>query len=186
METEALVERCRSGDQLAWEALVRRYQGRVFALSYHYLRDREEARDVAQETFIRIYRGLASFEGSGSFTAWTVRVARNCCLDRIRHQKSRPQLSDALHDEHGDGMDAVEAGGPNIEDRERRDLLRAALHRMTEINREMILLKEIHGLKQQEISDLLAVPLGTVKARTHRARLELARMVLDLDPSYGT
>ena len=76
MELETLLERCRSGDELAWEALVRRFQGRVFALAYHYLRDREEARDVAQETFIRIYKSLEGFQDTERFLPWMVRIAR--------------------------------------------------------------------------------------------------------------
>ena len=90
MQPETLLEQCRAGDALAWEALVRRYQGRVFALAYHYLRDREEARDVAQETFIKVYRGLRRFDGEGSFTAWIVRVARNCAIDRLRKRQGSP------------------------------------------------------------------------------------------------
>ncbi len=184
METEILLQRCRRGDELAWEALVRRYQGRIFALAYHYLRDREEARDVAQETFVRIYRGLESFEASGSFTAWAVRVARNCALDRIRHLKARLAPT-PLDDETEARVECGQAPDEPAQESERRDLIERALDRMTAINREMILLKEIQGLKQQEIADLLSIPLGTVKARTNRARLELARWVLDLDPSYG-
>ena len=92
MELETLLERCRAGDELAWEALVRRFQGKVFALAYHYLRDREEARDVAQETFIRIYKGLEGFQDSERFLPWMVRIARNCSIDRVRRLKVRPPL----------------------------------------------------------------------------------------------
>jgi RNA polymerase sigma-70 factor (ECF subfamily) len=185
MQLETLLEQCRAGDELAWEALVRRYQGRVFALAYHYLRDREEAREVAQETFIRVYRGLRTFDGEGSFTAWLVRVARNCAIDRIRKLQSSP----AYEGDEVEATDPLVATGPDPEDhslaQDRRDLICRALDRMSEINREMILLKEIQGLKQREIADMLAIPLGTVKARTNRARLELAERILELEPSYG-
>jgi RNA polymerase sigma-70 factor (ECF subfamily) len=185
VELDALLQQCRAGDELAWEALVRRYQGRVFALTYHYLRDREEARDVAQETFIRIYRGLQTFDGSGSFLAWTARIARNCAFDRMRKLKSSPAYA---ADEMQDHAPPVEPG-PSPEtmaaSHSRRDLVHRAMERMSEINREMILLKEIQGLKQREIADILALPIGTVKARTNRARLELASRILELDPTYG-
>lgn len=185
MQLDTLLEQCRAGDELAWEALVRRYQGRVFALAYHYLRDREEARDVAQEAFIRVYRGLRSFDGEGSFTAWIVRVARNCAIDRIRKLQGSPAYDG---DEIEDGP-PLAASEPDPEDHtlheDRRDLIYRALDLMSEINREMILLKEIQGLKQREIADMLAIPLGTVKARTNRARLELAERILELEPSYG-
>ena len=185
MELETLLERCRQGDELAWEALVRRFQARVFGVVYHYLRDREEARDVAQETFVRIYRRLETFEGSETFVPWMLRVARNCSIDRIRHLKARPGLDGSPVDERTVDPDS----GPGPESiamaDERQRVLYQALDLMTAINREMILLKEIQGLKQREIADLLSIPLGTVKARSNRARVELARCILELDPSYG-
>ena len=185
VELETVLEGCRQGDELAWEALVRRFQARVFGVCYHYLRDREEARDVAQEAFVRIYRRLETFEGSETFVPWMMRVARNCSIDRLRHLKARPALDGAPVDERtvdpdsGPGPEALAVTG------ERHHVLYKALDLMSEINREMILLKEIQGLKQREIADLLSIPLGTVKARSNRARLELARCIVELDPSYG-
>lgn len=164
---------------------MRRCQGRVFALAYHYLRDREEARDAAQETFIRIYQGLEAFEGGERFMAWMVRVARNCCIDRLRRRKARPQLDGPPLNERGDARHPGPGPEATAIARDRRRLVYRALDRMTDINREMILLKEIQGLQQQEIADMLAIPLGTVKARSNRARLELARRILEIDPSYG-
>ncbi len=185
LELETLIARCRTGDEVAWEALVRQFQGRVFAVAYHYLRDREEARDVAQEAFVHIYRGLASFDRGGSFGAWAVRITRNASIDRLRHLKARPALDGAPVDEHLAGPDP--SPGPEAANiaGERQATMRLAIDQMSPINREMILLKEIQGLKQREISDLLSIPLGTVKARANRARLELARRMLELDPSFG-
>ena len=185
VELEPLLEACRRGDELAWEALVRRYQARVYALCYHYLRDREEARDVAQETFVRVYRALGRFRRGGNFVGWLLRIARNCCLDRLRKLANAPAYRAASVEESVAGADP----GPGPEDStsasDRRRLLQRALDRMTAINREMILLKDIQGLKQREIADLLSIPLGTVKARSNRARMELAARIIELDPSYG-
>jgi RNA polymerase sigma-70 factor (ECF subfamily) len=185
LELETLVEQCRAGDEGAWEALVRRTQGRVFGLCFHYLRDREEAREVAQETYIRIYRALDSFDGSGSFLAWSVRIARNCCLDRLRKQKITPTFGAAEMDDPDNHREFVEPGESFVDTHVRHELLRRALEGMSAINREMILLKDIQGLKQREIADLLSIPIGTVKARSNRARAELADRMLELDPSYG-
>lgn len=185
MSIETLLEQCRAGDELAWEALVRRTQGRVYSLAYHYLRDREEARDVAQEAFVRIYRNLDRYQEGGSFMAWMARITRNCALDRLRRLKVLPAYGGDPVDEgdqHADGEPDPEVATLS---RERSALLYRALDRMSEINREMVLLKEIQGLKQSEIAEMLDLPLGTVKARTNRARLELAARVLELDPSYG-
>lgn len=189
VELETLVAQCRAGDELAWEALVRRLQGRVYSLAYHYLRDREEARDVAQEAFIRLYRGLPRYDDAGSFPAWVARITRNCAIDRLRRLKVVPTHA-------AEPVEAVDAPGqqatalPDPESAalagQRVDQLRAALDGMSSINREIIELKELHGLELREIADMLSIPLGTVKARSHRARIELASRMLQLDPSYGS
>lgn len=81
-----LVHRCQSGDELAWEMLVRRFQNRVVAVAYHYVRSREEARDVAQEVFVRIYRSMPSFRQTDRFVPWMLQVARSCSIDHLRRR----------------------------------------------------------------------------------------------------
>lgn len=182
-EIGAIVERCRSGDALAWEALVRRFQGRVFSLAFHYLRDVESARDTAQEVFVKVYRKLDAFEGD-DFLPWLLRLTRNAALDQLRRRKARPAattpvgLADALPDASDPARE--------LEVATRCRLVHRALERMTEANREMIVLKEIAGLSFEEIAGLLGIPLGTVKSRSSRARVELASKVVELDPSYAT
>ncbi|HXI04619.1 MAG TPA: sigma-70 family RNA polymerase sigma factor [Candidatus Saccharimonadales bacterium] len=185
MDIVSLVERCRSGDALAWEALVRAHQGRVYAVAWHYMRSPEEARDAAQDVFIRVYRKLDTFRGGDTFLPWLLRLARNVCLDRLREKAARPPASD-LPVEEGP---QIAAEGPSPEDSAetegRKRLLYRALDRMSEKGREMILLKEIQGLALEEISSLLGLPVGTVKSRSNRARLELASAIRRLDPGYG-
>jgi RNA polymerase sigma-70 factor (ECF subfamily) len=164
---------------------VRRYQGRVFGVAFHYLRDREEARDVAQEAFVRIYRNLDRFEPGGNFTAWALRITRNCAIDRTRHLSARPALDDAQVEERSIASEAQPAPDVDAMLNERHRLLYRALDLMSAVNREMILLKDIQGLKQREIAELLSLPLGTVKTRSMRARTELAKRIVELDPSYG-
>jgi len=185
VELNTLLDRCRAGDDLAWEALVRRYQGRIFGVSMQYLRDREEARDAAQDIFIKIYMNLGSLRDGQTFLPWMLRLARNSCIDRLRRLKVRtPEISVPIDDAL-----EVAADGPTPEESwqegGRRGLLHRALGSLSETNREMILLKEIQQLKMEEIADLLSVPLGTVKSRSNRARLELAKVVRHLDPSFG-
>jgi RNA polymerase sigma-70 factor (ECF subfamily) len=185
VELETLLERCRAGDDLAWEALVRGYQGRVYAVAYNYMRNREEARDVAQEIFIRIYRQLHTVQGGEKFLPWLLRLSRNACIDRLRRRKARPPASDIRVE---DGPQ-IAASGPSPEESSsleaRKRLLYRALEGMSGKNREIIMLKEIQGLKLEEISTMLALPIGTVKSRSNRARLDLAARVRRLDPSYG-
>lgn len=186
LDVATLLERCRQGDDLAWEALVRRYQSRVYSVAYHYMRNAEEARDMAQDIFVRVYQRLETFKGEQAFLPWMLRLARNACIDALRRRKARPPATDVTID------DAVQiaAAGPTPEEsseaRSSRDLLYRAMDRMSDSDREILMLKEIQGLKVEEISNLLKVPAGTVKSRCNRARIELAARVRRLDPSYGT
>jgi len=186
LDDATLVERCRGGDALAWEALVRRFQGRVCAVAFGYLRSREEARDMAQEIFVRVYQRLDSFRGGERFLPWLLSMSRNACIDRLRRQKARPPSSDVPVDDGPEIADGAAGPEEQAEAAGRRRLLYRALSRMTSTNREMILLKEIQGLKLEEIATMLALPLGTVKSRSNRARVELASKIRVLDPSYGT
>ncbi|HXV76374.1 MAG TPA: sigma-70 family RNA polymerase sigma factor [Candidatus Polarisedimenticolaceae bacterium] len=180
-----LLERCRRGDDLAWETLVRRYQSRVYAVAYHYVREADEARDVAQEIFVRVYQKLDSFDHSSNFLAWLMRLARNACIDRLRRRAARPPASDLPI---GESIE-VESTEPDPEEHARRESERRLLHRalagMSEANREMILLREIQGLKLEEIASMLGLPLGTVKSRSSRARIELASRVRAIVPAFG-
>lgn len=185
MDVGTLIERCRRGDELAWEALVRRYQSRVYSVTLHYLRNDEEARDTAQDVFVRVYRRLDSFHGGEGFLPWLLRLARNAAIDRLRRRAARPPVDDLVV---GEAIELT-ATGPDPEEevdrRTRRRMLWRAVAGMTESHREMILLHEIQGMKLEEIADLLRLPLGTVKSRSNRARLELASRIRDLDPAYG-
>lgn len=186
MELDVLVAQCRAGDELAWEALVRQLQGRVYSLAYHYLRDREEARDVAQEAFIRVYRGLSRYDSTGSFPAWVARITRNCAIDRLRRLKVTPTHGGAPIDDFVSGAAASNSPESAALAGERSDQLRQAMAAMSPISREIIELKDLHGLELREIADMLGIPIGTAKARSHRARIELASRMLRLDPSYGS
>lgn len=160
-------------------------QGRVYALAYHYLGRFEDARDVAQEVFVRVYQQLDTYHGDG-FMVWVLRITRNHCIDQIRRKKARPPAEDLRAD---DGQWTMADAAPNPEQAwvadSRKRLVYDALRQLNGQNREMILLKEIQGLALQDIADMLGLPLGTVKSRSNRARVELAKKVVALDPSYA-
>jgi RNA polymerase sigma-70 factor (ECF subfamily) len=184
VDLETLLDRCRAGDGLAWEALVRRYQSRVYGVALHFVRDRDLARDLAQEIFVRLYERLPGYNGE-TFVAWMYRLARNLCIDHLRRRGARPPFDDQPI---GETIDPLDTDADPERDRlrhARSALLYRAIDRLGEAHREMILLKEIQGLELHEIADLLGAPLGTVKSRSHRARAELARVVLELDPGYA-
>ena len=169
---------------MAWEALVRRTQGRVYGMAYHYLRSAEEARDLAQEVYVKVYGNLDRFDGS-DFTPWLLRLTRNACIDQIRRRRARPDVKDSESLDSLELQDTGESAETASVRESERHLLRRAIDRLGELNREIVLLKEIEGLGFAEIAKMLGLPVGTVKSRSNRARLELARKVLELDPSYG-
>lgn len=174
MDLATLLERCCRRDELAWEALVRRFQARIYGIAYHYVGNAEDARDLAQETFIRIYQNLASCPDEERFLPWIIRITRNACIDHLRRKKARPPA----HDVTADDRLTLRAPGADpsqqYADDSRKRQVRCALEEMTDLNREIIVLRDIQGLTLEEIASMLRVPLGTVKSRSNRARIELA------------
>jgi len=186
MELPALLERCRQGDELAWEALVRQFQGRVYSICAGYAHTPDEARDMAQEVFVRLYETRGRWAPADSFVPWMVKVARNLCLDQLRRRKARPPAEDVLADEMVDLAGGDLSPEAELLGDSRRRLVWRALRSLGPISREMILLKEIQGLALEEIARMLHIPIGTVKSRSNRARLELAARVLAIDPGART
>lgn len=180
MELNDLLDLVRGGDELAWEAFVRRFQGRVFGLAYQYLGNPEDARDLAQEAFVRVYQNLPRMPQEEFLLPWLLTITRNASLDQLRRRKARPQGGDLPVEE----LFALSSPGPNPEQQHlewaRKSQVHQALGELTGLNRELILLKEIHGLTLEDIARMLEVPLGTVKSRSHRARLELAEKLTAL------
>jgi RNA polymerase sigma-70 factor, ECF subfamily len=186
MEIPELLDRCRSGDELAWEALVRRFQGRIYGLAFHYTGNAEEARDLAQDIFVQLYRRLDACTNDETFVPWLIRMARNACIDRLRRIKARPQGGPTPVEEMYD----LAAPGPDPSEvwrtTRRRNLVHQAMQKLSGINREIIVLKEIQGLTFDEIASILKVPVGTVKSRSNRARTDLAREFVSLTKGSGS
>jgi len=180
MDLAAILTGCRAGDALAWEALVRQFQSRIYGIAYHYVGNPEDARDLAQEIFVRIFQSLASCTGADMFLPWAIRIARNASIDHLRRKKARPQARDVALDSIGDMPDRGNTPEQQWAENSRQRLIHRALKELTGLNREIILLKEIQGLQLEEIASLLQVPLGTIKSRSNRARIELARKVMAL------
>ncbi len=160
---------------------MRRFEARIYGFALHYLRDPEEARDAAQEIFIKMYQHVSGIRDGRTYLPWMLRLARNCCIDRIRSRKARPQDFLATAD---DGVEHT-SSDPSPEESlladARRSLLYRALTTLTAVNREIVLLKDIEQLQLSDISTRLGLPLGTVKSRSNRARSELAKAVRSLE-----
>ncbi len=177
MDDLTLYNRCRDGDELAWETLVRRYQARVCSVAYTYTGNEDEALDVAQEVFVRVWKRLDTCRDPERLAAWLLSIARNACLDHLRRRKARPPAQDIPADELYSLADPGQATDQRTEEQDRQHVLERALQQLSEINREAILLKDIQGLPLEEMARMLDLPLGTVKSRCSRARAELARVV---------
>ncbi len=175
-----LIARCKAGDELAWEAFVRQFQGRVYSLAGSYARSSDDARDMAQEIFVRLYEKRRAWPEADTFVPWMIRTARNLCIDLIRKAQVRPSAAESSEDD----LARLTATAASPEDAfhlgTRKALLWRAVRRLSALNREIVVLKEIQGLSLEEVASLLKVPVGTVKSRSNRARLELAEKVLEL------
>jgi RNA polymerase sigma-70 factor, ECF subfamily len=180
MDLAAILTSCKAGNALAWEALVRQFQSRIYGIAYHYVGNSEDARDLAQEIFVRIFQSLASCTSSNMFLPWAIRIARNACIDHLRRKKARPQGRNVALETIADMPDRGDTPEQQWLENSRKRLIHRALKELTGLNREIILLKEIQGLQLDEIASLLQVPIGTIKSRSNRARIELAHKVMAL------
>jgi RNA polymerase sigma-70 factor (ECF subfamily) len=177
---EELVARARGGDLDSFNQLVMRWERPIYALAYRVIGREEDARDVAQETFLRAYRALGGFKGQAKFSSWLYRITLNLCRDWIRRERRTP-VSQAP-----DGVDLVELAGESEPSESiealvsRRELGRAvakAMALLPEEQRTAIILKEYHGLTFQEIADLLECPLSTVKTRLYQGLTVLRKQL---------
>jgi RNA polymerase sigma-70 factor (ECF subfamily) len=167
----ALVERLRAGEPPAFEELVRRYQHRVFGVAVRMLGNAAEAEDAAQEVFLRVYRAVAEFRGEARLSTWLYAITSRVCLTRLgtgERQLVREGEETLTRLANGEATP-----GAALE----RSELAAALHRaiaeLPEERRIVVVLRDLEGLAYEEIAGALDLPLGTVRSRLHRARMDL-------------
>jgi RNA polymerase sigma-70 factor, ECF subfamily len=160
--------------------LIRQNQGRVYSIALSYLGDREEARDLAQDIFVRVYRSLDSCRDADRFLPWLIRISRNAAVDQLRRRKARPPARDIPVEEAFYLVSKEPTPDQDLENESRRELVLRAMQELSDINREIIVLKDMQGLTLEEIAGMLGVPIGTIKSRSNRARLELARVIQTL------
>lgn len=174
-DDRALIDRCLAGDTEAFGRLVVRYQDRLYGTLVHVLGSTQDALDVAQEAFVLAYQNLASFRGDSAFYSWLFRIARNAAVS-FRRRDRRPRSIDHGRDVYGDEpVDASESADPTmgLAADERRQMVQTALGELAEEYRTPLVLKEMDGLRYEEIAEVMEIPIGTVRSRIHRARGEL-------------
>jgi RNA polymerase sigma-70 factor, ECF subfamily len=177
-EIEALIQRCLQGDQLAWDVIVQQYRRKVFNVAYKFVGRHEEAEDLTQDIFIKIFKSLGTFDRRANFQTWLISVSRNLCIDHYRSVRQERQAIDYQVDPN-ELSPASGDPGPiaAIEQQDRVVLLREALAALPESLRKAVLMRDIQELTYQEIADRLHLPEGTVKSRINRGRTELARQI---------
>ena len=178
---EELIQRCLQGDEIAWDLIVRQYRRKVFNVAYKFVGKHDEAEDLTQEIFLKIFKSLDTFDRRANFQTWLISISRNLCIDHYRSVRKERETIDRDVDAN-ELMPASHEPGPvaALEQRDRVTLLRQALSELPETLRTAVMMRDIRELSYQEIADRLRLPEGTVKSRINRGRTELARQIRKL------
>ncbi len=175
-DLEATVERCRLGDEAAWNALVGATIGPLYRLAASYAATAAEAEELTQEIYLKLWQNLERYRPGSSFMAWAWRVARNLLVDAYRRSRRERQQA-WLDPEILDRLPGSEDPHAAAERRQQLTMVAHALRRLDQELAELVLLRDFAGWSYQEIAAALDLPLGTVKSRLNRARLLLAEEV---------
>ena len=183
-----LIEECLKGRPAAFGELVRRYQDRLYNSIYRVVDHADDAYDVVQEAFLNAYQSLNSFKGDAEFFTWLYRIAFNTAISLKRKKRAVLRLEWGLDDKCGlepADESSYSQPGSHLERTEEDAMLQAALNRLSPEHRAVLVLKEIDGQKYEDIAEILGVPIGTIRSRLHRARLELRDLLQAEDSSHG-
>ena len=182
-----LVRRCIAGDAVAWEEIVQRYNRRIYNICYRFAGSADDAQDLTQEVFIKMYRMMSSYDsGRAAFMTWVTTITRNLLVDHFRKTKQdrMTETLDGASSEHEDAMplsDRIpDKGAPpdaRVQSRETGEAVHQALQKLSPELREAVILRDLQDLDYREIAAVLRVPEGTVKSRINRGRAELARVL---------
>lgn len=182
MEDTAIIRRCLSGQMEAYGSLVERYGPQIINLAFAMLGDRHEAEDIAQEAFVRAYRGLPRFRRKARFSSWLYQIALNLCRDRL---KARVRRGRSAGEDPLTGLD----GGPGeqaprrLAEGELSEKMREAIQRLPPLYRDCFTLRHLHGLDYEKVAEIMKISPETARVRTYRAR-EMLRE--SLAPSVDT
>ena len=175
---DALIQRCLGGDQVAWEDIVRQHRRKVFNIAYKFTGRHDEAEDLTQDIFLKIFKSLHTFDRRANFQTWIISISRNLCIDHYRSVRKERQTI-ARDVDSTELQPATLERGPyaQAEYQVLRAQLRQALETLPMTLRTAVVLRDLQELSYQEIADRLGLPEGTVKSRINRGRIELAHQL---------
>ena len=173
-----LIAAARQGDRTAFEALVRRYQDRLYAAMVQVTGSAEEAEDVVQDAFVRAFLKLDTFQNNSQFFTWLYRIAFNSALSRIRRRKGTTSLDQARETVGDEPVDNFGAPDHRMLQDEQVAMVRMALQKLSDDHRTILVLREMDECAYEEIAEILQISIGTVRSRLNRARTQL-RIVLE-------
>ena len=180
-QSHTLIARCLSGEDAAWEELVRLHTRQIYGLCFRFTGTAQEAQDLTQEVFLRVFRTLGSFRAAeGSFGTWLARVTRNLLIDhyrRTRQDRATDPIEDQLPVLEEIGASASKRPDQALAGREASEILQATLLKLSPDLREAVILRDLQEMEYREIAQTLEIPEGTVKSRINRGRAELARLL---------
>lgn len=179
MSEVELVARSRCGDTAAYDQLVGAYQHRIFSLAYRITGNREDAWDAAQEAFLKAYRNLRGFHGRAAFSTWLHRIAVNAALDVVRRRPAQLPVSLDVP------LSALDDPADEVMRKDVQQRVHRAIATLPFEQRVVIALRDLQGMRYEEIAEALQIPVGTVRSRISRGRETLRVMLADLAPASG-
>ncbi len=185
IDDKTLVARCREGNDDAWRDLVDRFGPRVYAIAYHFTMKREDAEELSQEIFLKVFENLHRYDGGFPLVAWVLSVSRNLCIDRYRRKKRERSFRFVSDEAVASLLKSDDDPASAALKKERTKLLFSALAEIPEDLAEILVLRDLNGLAYDEIGKALDLPDGTVKSRLFRARAEVARKIRERHESRG-
>jgi RNA polymerase sigma-70 factor, ECF subfamily len=182
-EDQLLINRAQRGDQVAFNALIRKHEARAYQYAFRLTRSQEEAADVVAEAFVRVYNALPNFKGQSAFGTWIYRIVTNCFLDLRKKEKAKTtSLDSGIRTDQGEMERQIEdpSATPHelAERGEREKRVERAIRRLPEYQRSMIVMYHGENLSYEEIAAALDLPIGTVKSRINRARMSLRELLV--------
>ena len=182
---QRLVVRSQQGDKRAFDVLVLKYQQRIASVVSRYLRDQDEVADVTQEAFIKAYRALANFRGDAQFYTWLYRIAINTAKNHLVAKSRRPpntdkDINDGEFSENSVVLEAEDQPETLLARDQLQSVILAAVDDLQEDLRTALMLREFDGLSYEEIAEIMACPVGTVRSRIFRARETIEKNIAQM------